>query len=172
MHAIFTRSLYPISECEYLLKGNFYMHLVPWFLQLLPSGCPLMAWLWRQGLGGEGRVTFLGPMKLLTIRETVLGRLSPPGHCMDSRLKQTPVFLRKIPICFSKRFGLKGRLLVWYTSRGLQTSSQGMETVRCNLCIISLPYSSLPVFPKKLIPLQGAPIIAAATRGHFYITWF
>ena len=35
----------------------------------------------------------------VTIRETVLGRLPLLGHCTDSRLRHTPVFLSKRPAC-------------------------------------------------------------------------
>ena len=68
----------------------------------------------------------------VAVGEMVLGRLPPPEHCMDSRLKQLSppprppaVFLRDRSICLSRRFGLKVRLLVWHISRGLWNFSQG-----------------------------------------------
>ena len=59
----------------------------------------------------------------VAIREIVLGRQPPPGHCTDWN---TPsVFLWKRPICLFWSFSLRGRLPVWLTSRGLRTCSQG-----------------------------------------------
>lgn len=63
-----------------------------------------------------------------TIRETVLGRLPLPGHYTDSRLKYTPVFLRKRPICLYRSFDLKGRLPVWQTSRSSWRGSNRTKT--------------------------------------------
>lgn len=54
----------------------------------------------------------------MTVRSAkrVLRRITLPGHCMDSKLKQNPNSSRKQkPICLSKNFGLKCRLLVWHT---------------------------------------------------------
>lgn len=45
------------------------------------------------------------------------GWLMPLGHCIGSRLKHT--FCEKGLICLSQSFGLRGRLLDWYTFRGL-----------------------------------------------------
>ena len=39
------------------------------------------------------RPCITGSHGTVTIRETILGRLSPPGYCTDIRLKYTPAFL-------------------------------------------------------------------------------
>ena len=40
-----------------------------------------------------GAYCVLGSHGAVTIKETVLGGLPPPGNCTDSRLKHTPFFL-------------------------------------------------------------------------------
>ena len=64
--------------------------------------------------------------RTVTIRKTVLRRLSSPGHCTDSRLKHTTVFLRSLQRC-----------------------SQGMEAGGCNLCTLHPPCSSLLYLPGR-----------------------
>ena len=71
----------------------------------------------------------------LTIGKTVLGRPPRPGHSTDSRLKHSPVLLRKRPVCWSWGFSVRGRLLVCYTFRGLVRCSLGTETGGHHLCI-------------------------------------
>lgn len=86
--------------------------------------------------------------------EIVLGRLPPPGHGTDSKLTPppqppSPAFLWKKPICLSKSFGLRSRLLVWHTTRRLWRCFQGKEAGRHNICALLMPCSSLPVSPSK-----------------------
>ena len=90
--------------------GSPYMYLARSFSWLSPKGHLLITWLWRSG--GQSYRT-------ITIRGTVLGRLPPPNtrHCTDSR-RNALIFLRKRSICLSWSFGLRVRLLVWYTSKG------------------------------------------------------
>ena len=59
---------------QHLLAGNFCEHLVPWFLHLLTSGCPLTDWLWRPG----SHCLILGSHETVTIREIALDRVSTP----------------------------------------------------------------------------------------------
>lgn len=42
----------------------------------------------------------------------------------------SPVSLWNTFVALSKIFGLRGNLLVWYVSRGLQRCSQGMEAIK------------------------------------------
>lgn len=62
----------------------------------------------------------------LTIQGMVLGRLSLPGHCTDSRLKDTPSLCDR-PTCLFRSFSLRDRLLVWYIPKGLLRCTVGME---------------------------------------------
>lgn len=52
-------------------------------------------------LEGDG-ICVLGSHGTVIIGDSVLGRLPPPGPHADSRLKHTPGFLRKRPICFPR----------------------------------------------------------------------
>lgn len=78
-------------EHHYLPEGNIYTRLVPQFLLPVPvfaaaaQGMPLdhLALMAR-------RVCIPGSHGTLTIGDRVLGRLPPPGHFTDSRLKYTP----------------------------------------------------------------------------------
>lgn len=66
---------------------------------------------------------------------------------------------------------MRGKLLLWHTSRGLQTWTQGTEANGGNLSALALPHSSPLVSPRKeRIPLSGTPIFVASTRKHLYIT--
>lgn len=55
-----------------------------------------------------GGVCISGPHGSETVA-AVLGRLPPPGHCTDSRMKHITVFLWKRPIYLSYRFSLRDR---------------------------------------------------------------
>ena len=92
-------------------------------------------------------------------------RLPLLGHCIDSALKRTPVFLRKRSICLSRSFDLRDRLQVWHTPRGPQKGSPGTETGECNLGNLPPPHSSLLVsYRKELTLFLVAVIFAAAAR--------
>ena len=58
-----------------------FLHLVTWFLQLPPREHSLIPWLWRLW------ACVPGSHRTVTIRDSVLGRLPPPGCCTDSRQK-------------------------------------------------------------------------------------
>lgn len=48
-----------------------------------------------------------GP-RIARIKEIVLGRLLLPGHCTDSRLKYTAVFLKRKPNYLYRSFDIRG----------------------------------------------------------------
>lgn len=48
--------------------------------------------------GGRGACV-IGSHRGVTIRETVFGRLPPPGHCTDTRLRHTPILFVKKAYC-------------------------------------------------------------------------
>lgn len=75
-----------------------------------------------------------------------------------------PVFLKSL-LCLSGNFGLRAKLLVWHTYRGLWRCSQGMQAGGHNLYTLPLPYSSLLVsFRKDHITLSGVLIFVVAAR--------
>lgn len=62
------------------MAGPWFLFLVPWFLQLLPRGHPLISWLkWTVGL------EFLGTMELWQLERQFLVRLPSPAHYTDRR---------------------------------------------------------------------------------------
>lgn len=66
--------------------------------------------------GGRGACV-IGSHKGVTIRETVFGRLPPPGHCTDTRLRHNPhSFCEKGLLSWS--FRLWGRLQICHKSGG------------------------------------------------------
>ena len=64
----------------------------------------------------------------------------PPGHSADSRMKHICLSVKK-PIYFPWIFSLRGRILVWHTSRGLLRCSLGTETSGHPFCALPLPSS-------------------------------
>ena len=102
--------------------------------------------------------------------QTVLSRLPRPGHYTDSRLKYTPVFLRKRPMCLYRNFDIRGRLPGWQTSRLLWRGSNRTDTSGHNLCTVLLPhFSSLVSSRKELIPLTGAMIFVVIAKVTLHI---
>ena len=127
---------------------------------------------WLPGSAGQGPC-ILGSNVTITSKETVLGRLPLLGHCTDLRLKVTPVFLENKPICLSSRFGMRGSHLIWHTSRNILKCSLGTEAGRCHLCALPLPYSRLPVSPKKeFLHFSVILICWLPSREHLYTIWF
>lgn len=84
-----------------------------------------------------------------TIRDSVLGRLLPSGHCTDSRLKHTPSLAEKEAYLLVRSFGLTGRLLVRHTYRELWRGSRGMKADKHDLGTLPLPRSSSLVSSRK-----------------------
>lgn len=80
--------------------------------------CSLIAWLWW-----PRRLVFLDPMVLYN-RIQFLAKYYPQGSAHIAEWNTPLVFLRKWPICLSKKFGLRGRFLVWHSSRCPQTCFQ------------------------------------------------
>lgn len=78
-------------------QQEFYMHLVPWSLRLMPRGALVSRGLAIPGFQGTG-----------TRGETVLGRLPRPSS--DRGLKDTAVLLLWRTVCLSRSFGLRGKL--------------------------------------------------------------
>lgn len=113
-----------------------------------------------------------GSQGTITIGETVSGEPHLLQHRTDGRLKDTCGLSEKTKIiCLPRRFGLRGRLLVWHMSKGLQRYSQGVDSSRCNLCALPLPHStSLVSSRKELIPLSNNLTFMAAARSHLYNT--
>lgn len=71
-------------KCQCLPEGGFTHFWWPGFTQKMLLDC----------LALEMVVGVLwSPLGLVTIRETVLGRLAPPGHCTDYRMKHCSDFL-------------------------------------------------------------------------------
>lgn len=64
------------------------------------QGTPLIPWLWSPAPGSHGTVT---------VKETVPGSLSPPGHYTESRLKYRQSLWER-DVCLSRSFGLGRRL--------------------------------------------------------------
>lgn len=79
-------------------QQEFYMHLVPWSLRVLPRGALASRGLAIPKFQGTGRRG-----------ETVLDRLPPAGPSSDRGLKDTPVLLLWRTVCLSWSFGLRGK---------------------------------------------------------------
>lgn len=125
-HHLYTLPL-PHSKVQYLLEGNFRMPLLPQFLWLPPRGHLLITWLRRLGACIPGSYG-------TTIGATVLGKQPPQSTAQTVDRNTLPVFLGKGPVCLTRSFGLRERLLVGHTLRGLWRGSQGMEAGGSNLC--------------------------------------
>lgn len=169
---IFTLSLFHIPEHQYLPERSFYTYLVPKFLHLMTvfatatQGSPL------DHLALEARGACIpGSHGNVTIRDSILGRLPPSGHCTGSRLKHTPSLAEKAAYLLVHSFGLRGRLLIWHIYRGLWRGSRGTKAAEHNLGTLPLPHSSSLVSSRKksYIPFSGALIFTASARGHLYI---
>lgn len=75
------------------------------------------------GLSWIARFKRLGGFtRTVTIRDTVLGRLAPPGHCTNSRLTHTSSLPVKKAFHLPWNSRLRGRLQVCHTSRGYGAS--------------------------------------------------
>lgn len=111
-----------------------------WYPGVILSGAPVFA-VAMQGTALEyvvleARGTCVpGSHGTVTIRGTILGRLPPPGHCTDSKLKHDPSLPLKDAYLLSWSFSLKDRLQVCHTSR-LRRCSQGADT-RGAICVLS-----------------------------------
>ena len=90
--------------------------------------------------GSQGSPGVPGSHRTVTIKETVLGRLPPSGHCTDSRLEHNLSLSVKEAICLSWSLNLRGRFQVWHTSRGVWRCSQGRYAWEPSLCS---PFASL-----------------------------
>lgn len=95
----------------------------------------------------------------MTVRsgKTVLGRITLPEHCMDSKLKQNSnSFWKQKPICLSRNFGLKCRLFGTFKGIYGDNLREWRPLKRHNLSALPRPYCRSPVASRKqLIPLAG-----------------
>lgn len=100
----------------------------------------------------------------IIIGEKVLGRLLPPGHCKDKRLKHIPnISIRQVYL-----------LVLELQSKGKASGLAHTEALRAtlreqanghHLCTFPLPsYSSLVSPRKELIHLSEAPISMTTTQ--------
>lgn len=95
MGTIFVLTLGHASESQYLLQGSFTCACCPGFYAwctlfvfwLMPRGQPLIIRFWWLGRFGA---CIPGYHKTVVIRETVLDRTLPTGHCTESRLRHIP----------------------------------------------------------------------------------
>lgn len=119
-------------------EGSFDMQLVPWWLRLPPRDAPR--------LPGSGGQVSLCPWVLWDYnnwRDTSWQVLPSQGHCTDSRLKQTCLFVKEAYRLVLELWP-RGRLQVWYTTRVLWRCSQGTEASGHHLYALPLLWSSLP----------------------------
>ena len=160
---IFELSFYCASEHQYLLEGSFYPHLVFWVLWLPPGGTP-----WLLGSGGQGTGA-PGSPGAVTFKRQFLAGYHPQGTGQTADWNTPQSFQERAlfacPGALAWGAGIcSGTLLGAYGS--VLREQRPTEAGGCNLCILSLPCSSLPVSPRTL---AGAPIFATALRRHLYI---
>lgn len=89
-------------------------------------GLSLIVWLWWACVPES--------YGAVPIREAVLGRLRPPGHCTHSRLKHNSRFRMKKAFCLPWSFSLRGRLQVCHTPRGYGGALMERRPVDTILC--------------------------------------
>lgn len=65
--------------------------------------------------------------RTVNIRKIIFSILSPSEHCTDSRLKQTPIFLRISPSYLKWSFSLRDRLQVSHTPRGYKGTPRELK---------------------------------------------
>ena len=146
---MFSLSLCHAPECQYLSEGSVNTHLAPWVLWL---PCLVLE------AGAVGCVP--GYHRTVTIGETVLGRLPPPGHCTEDwhtpSLSVEEVYLLVL---------LGGRLQVCTHLEDTEVLSGNIGQER-QLCALPLPHYSSPVSPRKeLVSPSGTPVFVTAAQG-------
>lgn len=102
--------------------------------------------------------------QMVPLGETVFGRLPPPGHRTDSRLKDT-LYPFQEACCLSWSLACRHRSQVRHTEA---YCSEGMEAGRCYLSLVT----AHQYLPQKNVytPLEPE-FLRLPPRGHFWITW-
>lgn len=126
------------------------MHLVCWLFTAAVQVIPFISWFcWPAGLA------LLGPIGLWQMERGFLAHYHKQDTAQTTDWKEA----------YLSSFSLKGRLLVWHTSRGLLRCYLRMKSSGCYLCAFLLTCSRLPLSPKKeLVHLSGTPIFATAIQ--------
>ena len=130
------------------------------------KGCSLSTWLWMLW---EDCIS--GLHRSEAIRETVLDKLLPPGHCTDSRLRNIPAFLWKGLFTYPA-------ISAWKDHFRITTHLEAMEVISGNMVgtvggrwwhhLLSLPWphnSSLVPPWEEVIHLSGALKSATVAKG-------
>ena len=115
----------------------------------------LPQFLWLTLVAGGGGTCIPGPHRTLAIREMVLKRLPPPGHCVASELNPQPPPQASLSV-------KEASLPSWRLRLGTLSSGDRVDLRNtgsgCCLDALPLPCSRLLVFIRKeLIHSSGAP---------------
>lgn len=88
-----------------------------------------------------------------------------PGQRQQTTITQ--FFWERGPFAYLKSFGLRGRLLIWNTSRSwLQQSPETGEAARHHLSTLPLSCPTLLISSrKKLVHIYGTLVFVAVTQG-------
>lgn len=160
---------------QYLLEGNFYIHLELRFLHLLlrflwlpPRGHSWIAWLWWPG-DFQSWVAQSWSSWRDSCWQVAIARVLHRQETL--RYSFTLVFLWRRPLCLSWSFSLRGRF--WFSTH-LVFYGAGLKEHRLWMPSGAFPLlcSSLPVSPRKQLILFLQPwSLWLLPRGHNQIAW-
>ena len=148
------------------MEESFYTYLVPWILRLVPQflRLPPRNASWLSSTGGQWDLYSWVSWDCNKWRDSSWPAITHRAMCTQQ--KHTPSLSVKEAYLFSPELRLRGRLMMWHTSRSLLRYTVGTEAGWCHLCALPLPHSSSPVSPgKELIHSFGTPMFMTATQG-------
>lgn len=117
------------------------------------------------------------PHRSVMIGKIVLGRLSHPGHCTDSRKKNYPQSACEKDIYLSWSFNLRDRLQHCCSSRGCRRTcrehrQEDAVFVPSHCCILPRPWHDLlGSSSNELIHSQEGLVLATIAQKHSQISW-
>lgn len=164
---IYALSLCHATESQYLPYRSFYMYL------LFMSGAAVIQEMPLNHMALEANEAIIPKSLGKITREAVIGRLQPPGHWTDSKLKHNFSLSVKKSYLFVLELCLEGQassLAHFYKLTNVLSGNIAFWKPCLHYPSTSLQF--IGIFQEQLIFISGAPVLATVSWGNLHTISF